>query len=112
MFTRSPTRSLPNKDTMRKNAVLFAVILCLSVSTLVGQISVIGELSQDREAKPGETYTGSIIVRNDSNELQEAKAYQTDYRFHFDGTNEYGDPGSHARSNGKWVSFSPAQMVL
>jgi hypothetical protein len=97
---------------MRKSAVLFAVILCLSASRLVGQISVIGELSQDREATPGETYTGSIIVRNDSNELQEAKAYQTDYLFHFDGTNEYGDAGSHARSNGKWVSFSPAQMVL
>ena len=97
---------------MRKNALLLAIIVCSSVSIVMGQISVIGELSQDREAKPGETYTGSIIVRNDSNELQEAKAYQTDYLFHFDGTNEYGNAGSHARSNGKWVSFSPAQMVL
>lgn len=97
---------------MRKYVVLLAVIVGSSVSILVGQVSVIGELSQDREAKPGETYTGSIIVRNDTNELQEAKAYQTDYLFHFDGTNEYGDPGSHARSNARWVSFSPAQMVL
>ena len=97
---------------MRKNFLALVLAVCCSWNRSVAQVSVIGELSQDREAKPGEIYTGSIIVRNDTNDLQEAKAYQTDYLFHFDGTNEYGDAGSHARSNAKWVSFSPAQMLL
>lgn len=76
------------------------------------QVSVIGELSQDRGARPGEQYEGSVIVKNDTNEPQEAKVYQTDYLFSFDGTNNYGEPGTMPRSNAAWVSFSPSFVVL
>jgi hypothetical protein len=79
---------------------------------LFAQVSVIGELSQDKEAKPGETYSGVIIVRNDTNEPQEAKVYQTDYTFQCDGTNNYGDPGMLPRSNARWVAFSPSYLTL
>ncbi|HWP81391.1 MAG TPA: hypothetical protein VNN76_01930 [Bacteroidota bacterium] len=86
-------------------------LLLLSSSTSA-QVSVIGELSQERDARPGETYSGAIVIRNDTNEPQEAKIYQTDYLFHFSGTNNYGEPGSHTRSNAQWVAFSPAFVTL
>ncbi len=76
------------------------------------QVSVIGELSQDREVRPGDSYSGTINIKNDSNEPQEAKMYQTDYLFYSNGTNSYGDPGSHPRSNAKWVTFSPAFVTI
>ena len=79
---------------------------------LGAQISVIGELSQDKDARPGETYNGTITIKNDTNDPQEAKVYQTDYLFYFNGTNNYADPGSTARSNAKWVSFSPSFVTL
>jgi hypothetical protein len=95
-----------------KTVLSIFIALVLTTAAAVAQVSVIGELSQDREARPGESYTGVIIVRNDTNEPQEAKVYQTDYLFHYSGTNSYGEPGSHARSNAKWITFSPAYILL
>lgn len=89
----------------------FVLISAMSVS-LYAQVSVIGELSQDRTVKPGESYTGVIVVRNDTNEPQEAKVYQTDYSFQSDGTNNYGDPGTLPRSNAKWIAYSPSYLTL
>jgi hypothetical protein len=89
-------------------------LLLIPVMTvcLNAQVSIIGELSQDNEAKPGDTYTGSIVVRNDTKEIQEAKVYQTDYSFQADGTNNYGEPGTLPRSNAKWITFSPSYVTL
>lgn len=98
--------------TDRRYLLFVALSVLISVYRSPAQVSVVGELSQDREARPGETYTGSIIVRNDTDQPQEAKVYQTDYLFHHSGTNSYGDPGSHPRSNAKWITFSPAYILL
>jgi hypothetical protein len=92
-----------------QRALLLVPFIALSVGA---QVSVIGELSQDKEVKPGDTYSGAILVRNDTNEPQEAKVYQTDYTFQFDGTNNYGEPGALPRSNAKWVAFSPSFLKL
>ena len=91
----------------------FLPVLVLSL-TIVGsaQVSVIGELSQDRDTQLGEVYSGTIMIRNDSNEPQEAKIYQTDYLFYSNGTNSYGEPGSHPRSNAPWVTFSPSFVTI
>jgi hypothetical protein len=91
-------------------SIIVAIALCTSLALC--QVSVIGDLSNDKEAKPGEKYDGSIIVKNDSDEPQEVKVYQTDYLFACDGTNNYADPGSTARSNAKWVSFSPSFFTV
>jgi hypothetical protein len=88
------------------------LLVIFIVSGLSAQVSIIGELSQDKDAFPGDTYTGTIIIRNDTNEPQEAKVYQTDYVFKYDGTNNYGEPGVFPRSNAKWISFSPAYVIL
>lgn len=90
---------------------LFTAVLLLC---FVGQaqVSVIGELSNDKEAKAGERYEGLINVRNDTNEPQEVKIYQTDYLFFRDGTNSYAEPGTVPRSNAKWVAFSPSYATI
>jgi len=82
------------------------------VSCLTAQVSIIGELSQDKDAKPGDIYTGSIIIRNDTKEPQEAKVYQTDYMFQSNGTNNYAEPGTLLRSNAKWIAFGPSYVTL
>jgi hypothetical protein len=51
-------------------------------------------------------------VKNDSDDPQEVKVYQTDYLFACDGTNNYADPGTTARSNAPWVSFSPSYLTI
>ncbi len=89
---------------------MFAIVLVASV--VLAQVSVIGELSQDKDVKPGDTYSGSILVRNDTNEPQQAKIYQTDYTFQCDGTNSYGEAGTLPRSNARWIAFSPSFLTL
>ncbi len=96
--------------TLLRLSVIIAIIGL--VQSLSAQVSVIGDLSQDKDARPGETYTGAIVVRNDTNEPQEAKVYQTDYSFQFDGTNNYGEPGTLPRSNARWIAFSPSYLTI
>jgi hypothetical protein len=95
------------------NAFLPSMALLLLFAMPLGaQVSVVGELSQDHTARPGQTYTGTIVVKNDTNEPQEAKVYQTDYHFFADGRNSYGEPGSHVRSNAQWITFGPSYVQL
>ncbi len=79
---------------------------------VLGQISVLGSLADDRDVSPGEEYTGEITVRNDSDEAAQARVYQTDYRFYHDGTNYFDDPGSSSRSNASWIQFNPSLLTL
>ena len=97
---------------MRKHLFNFITAALLPWFAVQAQVSVIGELSNDKEAKPGERYEGAINVRNDTNEPQEVKIYQTDYMFFRDGTNNYADPGTVARSNAKWIAFSPSYATI
>lgn len=92
------------------SSLFVAIVLCWSVA--VSQVSVIGDLSNDKEAKPGDRYDGVITVKNDSDDPQEVKVYQTDYLFACDGTNNYADAGTLARSNATWVSFSPSFFTV
>lgn len=88
------------------------LLVPIFASCLNAQVSIIGELSQDKDALPGDVYTGTIVIRNDTQEPQEAKVYQTDYTFQFNGTNNYGEPGLFPRSNAKWIAFSPSYVTL
>lgn len=91
---------------------ILPIVLTMAAGVAHGQISVVGELSQDFTARPGQVYKGTIVVKNDTNEPQEAKVYQTDYQFYSDGRNRYGDPGSHSRSNAQWITFGPSYIQL
>jgi hypothetical protein len=91
--------------------IVSVLILCLSLP-LSAQVTVIGELSNDIDVVPGGKYEGVIQLRNETKEQQEAKIYQTDYSFRFDGTNNYEAPGTLIRSNSKWISFSPSYVTI
>ncbi|CAN5527490.1 hypothetical protein BH23BAC4_BH23BAC4_08210 [soil metagenome] len=69
------------------------------------QISVQSPLSDDREAAIGSTYTGVVIVVNESTEAQQFRIYQTDYHFAADGSNRFAAAGSSHRSNAQWVEL-------
>ncbi|MBF8296608.1 MAG: hypothetical protein HW389_3153 [Bacteroidetes bacterium] len=97
---------------MTRNFRLLSVALLLYCFGARAQVSVIGELSNDKDANPGERYEGVITVRNDATEPQEVKVYQTDYMFFRDGTNNYAEPGTVLRSNAKWISFSPSFTIV
>jgi hypothetical protein len=97
---------------MARIVLLLFLAIGLCFAAAFSQVSVIGDLSNDKDAKPGERYDGSIMVKNDSEEPAEVKVYQTDYLFACDGTNNYADPGTTARSNAKWVTFNPSFFTV
>lgn len=75
-------------------------------------ISVIGELSREATLQPGAKTEGLIILRNNAEQPQEVKVYQTDYLFWADGRNQYGEPGATPRSNARWIVHTPQQLTL
>ncbi|MBO6574828.1 MAG: hypothetical protein JJ896_05400 [Rhodothermales bacterium] len=90
------------------------LLLCvLSVPAAVqAQISIRTALSDDRRVAPGTTYDGVVEVWNETDVIQQAKVYQTDYRFFADGTNVYGEPGSEPRSNALWTQVSAGTITI
>ncbi len=99
---------------MQRTGTVIALLFSIAVfgSPVRAQLSVVSDLSQDKEAAPGEVYEGTILVKNDGKEPQEFKAYQTDYLFSCDGTSIYGDPGTTPRSNARWIRFNPSTAVI
>jgi hypothetical protein len=94
------------------HTICLLAALLLGVYRAAGQIYVLGDLAQDKNAVPGDTYEGSIVIRNDANEPAEARAYQTGYSFMCDGQTVYGPPDSQQRSNASWITFKPTRMIV
>lgn len=100
---------------MKSRIGIFAaalVLTCLTTSAVQASVSVIGGLSHEKKAAPGEIYKGSIIIKNDDIKPHEIKIYQTDYLYYCDGTNDYDPVGKLERSNADWLSFSPQRMII
>ena len=76
------------------------------------QISVVGNTVEERTANPGESYTGTIVVRNLTQDDQPVRIYQTDYLFFADGTSHFNDPGTTARSNARWVTPTVRSLLI
>ena len=76
------------------------------------QIAVLSSTVEEKTAAPGEKYTGTIIVSNQSAQPQVARIYQTDYRFASDGTAHYDEPGTSARSNAAWITPQASRIVV
>jgi hypothetical protein len=94
---------------------LFTLALTTSLvtaSALQAQIALVSSSVIERQAKPGEHFEGTLLIRNASRAPQEARIYQTAYAFFADGRTNYGAPGSLARSNASWVRFSPDHVVV
>jgi hypothetical protein len=112
MSTSSLIQFSRNNTMTRISIIPLLAALTLLADLTAAQVSVIGGLSYDRDARAGEKYEGSFVVKNDTEEPQEAKIYQRDYTFSRDGTNVYGEPGQLLRSNARWITFSPPYVLL
>lgn len=87
-------------------------LLCVGASALCAQISIQGSPVYRQESRPGDKYTGGIVVKNGTSEPQEAKLYATDYFTSADGRTIYGEPGTMPRSNARWVSLSATRVIV
>ncbi|MFH1941631.1 MAG: hypothetical protein ABIL68_05960 [bacterium] len=98
---------------MGKRIGFFIFIIGLLVrNTLPAGVTVLGDLTHEKNVLPGETYSGVIIILNTGEEPEEIKVYQTDYLFFRDGTSVYGNPGEVLRSNAAWISFSQKRFTV
>lgn len=97
---------------MRTYTLLLAALLLAPAGGAAAQIAILNSTVQEASAAPGESHTGTIIVRNTTSEPQELKVYQTDYAFNADGATFYPEPGSTPRSNAAWISVSPSYVLL
>lgn len=69
-------------------------------------VTPVGDMTHEKDAKPGERYRQVIVVQNTDSQPSEVKLYQTDYSFAADGSSHYDPPGNMPRSNAKWVGIS------
>lgn len=76
------------------------------------QIAVVGNTVEERVSAPGESYVGTIVVRNLTPQDQPVRIYQTDYLFFADGTSHFGETGSAARSNGGWITPTVRSLLV
>jgi hypothetical protein len=88
------------------------VLLALFTVASAAQIVIPGSLTHEREADPGESYSGSILLRNGGEQARDVRVYRRDYSFDHTGAVRYPDPRTITRSNAEWVDFSPTQVTL
>ncbi|MGA1842045.1 MAG: hypothetical protein ACMUIU_15610 [bacterium] len=100
---------------MKKKIIIsFSLLLLFSAWIRVAgaQINILGEMSHEKKARPGETYEGEIIIKNRGQGIEEVKIYQTDYLFSCEGGSTYGEPGKIPRSNAPWIKFRPNRLKI
>ncbi|MBN2735874.1 MAG: hypothetical protein JXR70_02760 [Spirochaetales bacterium] len=90
----------------------FLLVVVLNASFLMANIVVVGALTHEDKADPGDSYTGVITIQNPEKSDQEVKVYQSDYFFLSSGEVFYNDPATGERSNAGWIEFSPKRLVI
>lgn len=91
---------------------LLAVAIMIFPASATAGISIEGGLTHEKVSQPGQPYQGVITIKNQGDSPQELKIYQTDYRFNHEGATIYGDPGQNARTNARWITFSPSRLTI
>ncbi len=101
---------------MRKTRVLFlsAILMFFVINdTASAAVAIASNMTQVKQAKPGEIYKASITVKNNGTEPEAIRVYQTDYMSYSNGTTNYGEPaGKMPRSNASWITFSPKTVSV
>ena|SRR5688572_13949889 len=92
--------------------IAFALLSVTAPVLARAQISVVGNSVEERTAASGETYVGTIVVRNLTAESQPVRIYQSDYSFFADGTSHFDPPGSLGRSNAGWTTPSTGSIIV
>ncbi len=92
---------------------MMACVAALSLGVPASaQIAVTGSSVLERRSQAGDTYTGTIILQNTTDEEQEARLAQADYDFTADGSTRFDEAGTHPRSNARWIRFLPASVTI
>jgi hypothetical protein len=94
-----------------------ATVACAALLALTrgatAQIAVSSPTVVENQVVPGESYRGAIRIRNSSpSETRRALIYQTDYLFAANGSNNYAQPGTLARSNATWLTIDVPEVEL
>lgn len=97
--------------TIIRSSVLFGAMLLTPVAARA-QIAVVGSTVEERAAAAGESYVGTVVVRNLTQQDQPVRIYQTDYLFFADGTSHFSDPGTTARSNAPWITPTVRSLLV
>jgi hypothetical protein len=97
--------------TTTRSLLLLGAIL-LSPVAARAQIAVVGSTVEERVAAAGESYVGTVVVRNLTQQDQPVRIYQTDYLFFADGTSHFNDPGTTARSNASWITPTVRSLLV
>jgi hypothetical protein len=92
-------------------ALSFAISIGFASGPLDAQIAV-GNSVEEHTASAGDTYVGTIQVRNLTSEPQPVRIYQTDYTFFADGTSHFDSVGSAQRSNAKWITPATSSITV
>jgi hypothetical protein len=93
----------------------FVFLLCVSFFGLPGYSSAITiptGLTIEKKLSQGESAQGRIDIVNPDDEEVTVRIYQTDYMFYSDGRSEFAKPGSVARSNASYITYSPDRLVI
>jgi len=96
----------------RLATALAAAIVVAAPTAARAQIAVLSSTVEEKTAAPGEKYSGTIVISNQSAQPQVARIYQTDYRFASDGTAHYDDAGTSPRSNARWITPQASRVVV
>lgn len=117
---RTHSLSVPAMKLVRVFSFL-PVPLCTVIAMSMGvfapspanaQIAVMGSTVEERNSAPGETYVGTIVIRNLTEQTQPVRVYQSDYTFSADGTSHFDPPGTVARSNANWIAPSTKALFI
>lgn len=95
-----------------KPFLLFALLILSLTPAAHASISVIGNLARTSTLKPGDSFEGVILVRNNGKEPADIRLSQCDYLFQADGSNDYAEAGKTARSNAAWITLSPSRAKI
>ena len=98
--------------TRRITSVAICLFACWRAVPALAGITPEGEATHVRNAQPGDSYRGSIVIRNTGSAVAQVKLYQTDYTFLADGMNSFDAPGTLARSNAGWIRLNREQITI
>jgi hypothetical protein len=94
---------------IKKIILLLAFVLAACNANAV---TILGGLERFVDLTSGGHYQGKLLLQNLSPDEETVKIYVSDYRFFSNGSNEFGQPGSHARSNAGWIKFAPERLTI
>lgn len=72
-------------------------------------VTVVGSGTRNFTLAPGEPFSDQLVVQNTGSTATSFTLYHTDYLFTADGSNHFGAPGSHPRSNAGWFEVVGSQ---